>query len=106
AIASIAAGHMVGPVISAKVIALTEGVLKTMLLKQLKVVAAILLVLGSVVTFGGGRLLTHFAAVAQEIQKPKLENAAAAAHSPKDETQQPKAQPKNNLGPVAAAKQD
>jgi RNA polymerase sigma factor (sigma-70 family) len=50
--------------LSAKVVALTEGVLKTMLLTKLKTVTAVLLVLG-MVGFGGGLYLQQMAAARQ-----------------------------------------
>jgi RNA polymerase sigma factor (sigma-70 family) len=49
-------------VISVRVAALTEGVLKTMLLTKLKVATAVMLVVLGLVAFGGGRLTDHTAA--------------------------------------------
>jgi RNA polymerase sigma factor (sigma-70 family) len=61
----VAAGQAVAPgLISAKVAALTEGVLKTMLLNKLKTVTTFLLVLG-LAAFGGG-LLKHQLAAGQQ----------------------------------------
>jgi RNA polymerase sigma factor (sigma-70 family) len=51
-----AAGHAASGVISAKVVALTEGVVKAMLLTKLKTILTVLLVLG-MVAFGGGLYL-------------------------------------------------
>jgi RNA polymerase sigma factor (sigma-70 family) len=72
AVTLVAAGQTASGVISAKVVALTEGVLKTMFLKQLKAVTAVLLVLGTVLAYGGGRLFTLYSAAAQHCQAPKL----------------------------------
>jgi RNA polymerase sigma factor (sigma-70 family) len=54
-IAALVVAGKAGAVISAKVAALTEGVVKTMLLTKLKTIAVVLLVIG-VGTFGGGLL--------------------------------------------------
>jgi RNA polymerase sigma factor (sigma-70 family) len=56
--------------VSAEVAALTEGVLKTMLLNKLKTVTAVLLVLG-VVAFGGGLFSGHTPAAAEEQPQTK-----------------------------------
>jgi len=70
---SIAAGQAASSVSSVTVVALAEGVLKGMLLKQLKVVTAILLAFGVAVAYGGGRLLTRDSAAAQQVEKPQKE---------------------------------
>lgn len=76
---SITAGQAATGAVSAKVAALTEGVLRTMLLKQLKAVTAILVVLGTVATYGGNRLLTHFSQAAQHGDTPESEKVAPNA---------------------------
>jgi hypothetical protein len=92
-----AANQGAGAAVSAKVVALTEGVLKAMLLTKLKTIVAVLLVLG-LIAFGG-TLLTHHTEAAQQGQsekstgggeKPEGVGKAAAkdeekAHEKKDE---------------------
>jgi RNA polymerase sigma factor (sigma-70 family) len=54
---SIAAGQTVGGIVSARVVLLTQGVLRTMRVTKLKIVLGFLLALG--VTVIGARLITH-----------------------------------------------
>jgi hypothetical protein len=61
--ASLTAGRAAGEV-SNSVVALTEGVMRSMMLKKLQTVAAMLLVAGTVV-FGGGLLALHRASAGQ-----------------------------------------
>jgi RNA polymerase sigma factor (sigma-70 family) len=68
---AIAAGQPAATgIISANVAALTEGVLKAMMLTKLKTVTAILLML-SVVAYGGGTLARHTAAAYQDADDEK-----------------------------------
>jgi RNA polymerase sigma factor (sigma-70 family) len=84
AVTSVAAGQAAATgLVSAKVVALTEGVLRTMLLTKLKVATAVLLVLG-IVCYGIGTL-THTATAQQaQAEKPPAEDAKAQA-PPKDD---------------------
>jgi RNA polymerase sigma factor (sigma-70 family) len=72
--------------ISVKVAALTEGVLKTMLLNKPKVVMVVLVVLG-MVAFGGGLFTRHMAAAQQDKppEESKGERAKAREQSKVDE---------------------
>jgi hypothetical protein len=65
------AGQAAAGLISAKVVALTEGVVKAMFLAKLKMMTVLLVMLG-VVAFGGGQLLTHDSEAAQHSQAPNL----------------------------------
>jgi RNA polymerase sigma factor (sigma-70 family) len=67
---TVAAGQAVRTVVTAKVAALTEGALKTMLMSNLKAVIAIVLVLGFMST--GATVLTYRTAAAQEDKPPDL----------------------------------
>jgi RNA polymerase sigma factor (sigma-70 family) len=77
AVTSVAAGQAAAAgLVSAKVVALTEGVLRTMLLTKLKVPMAVLLVLG-IACYGFGSLT--YPATAEQIQvaKPRVEDTKA-----------------------------
>ncbi len=82
AAATVAAGHAAAGVISAKVAALTEGVLKAMLLTKLKIATAVLLVVTMIGT--GACLLTYQALASEPPQakqddKPQPEGATSLA---------------------------
>jgi hypothetical protein len=96
AVAVATAGQAATAVISAQVAALTEGVLKTMLLTKLKIVTAVMVTV-SVVCFGGG-LITHSNAVAQPgnadaqpVQRKRSEPATTPANAAPTATQVPSA---------------
>ncbi len=72
----LAAGKAVG-VISAKVAALTEGVVKAMLCSKLKVMVAVVLMIGSLAS--GATLLTYRAAAGQDEKKPTVEKPVEPA---------------------------
>jgi RNA polymerase sigma factor (sigma-70 family) len=84
AVTSVAAGQAAATgLVSAKVVALTEGVLRTMLLTKLKVATAVLLVLG--IAFCGIASLTHTATAQQgQPEKPPAEDAKVQV-SPKED---------------------
>jgi RNA polymerase sigma factor (sigma-70 family) len=108
-----ARGSLTGTtIISANVLALTEGALKTMLLSKLKIMIATVIVSLSL-TWGIGNIINGSIAAkspqaekeaAQKASKPKTEKAAAAAaaDSPKDEPKQ--ARPKDDPAPIADQK--
>jgi RNA polymerase sigma factor (sigma-70 family) len=81
-------------VISVKAAILTEGVLKAMLLSKLKTVMSVVVIL-SVLVFGGGLLMHHTAAGQQTRAEP---DAAKPASAPSD---QPK--PAAGIGPKVRA---
>jgi RNA polymerase sigma factor (sigma-70 family) len=72
----LAAGKAVG-VISAKVAALTEGVVKAMLCSYLKAMVAVVLVIGFLAS--GATLLTYRAAAGQDEKKPTVEKPVEPA---------------------------
>jgi RNA polymerase sigma factor (sigma-70 family) len=76
----VSAGGAAASVVSTKVAALTEGVLKAMLLSKLKI-ATILLLAMAVLGLGAGALAYH--AVAGNQQPPAAKPAAPAAQKPK-----------------------
>ncbi len=80
-----AAGQLVKTgVVSAKVAALTEGMLKSMLLSKLKTMMVVLMVLG-MVAFGGGLLTHHMAAAQQgETEKSSAKGKAREADAAKE----------------------
>lgn len=78
----LAAGHATG-VASAKIVALAEGVVKTMLLTKLKAALSIALVLGIMAT--GANFLTYRPATGQEQKKPILEKQGEPAVKPQQE---------------------
>lgn len=80
----LALGHVAAAgVISPKVAALTDGVLKAMLVSKLKAVVAVGLVLGVLVT--GATVLTRRTAVAQNGQSPAPEDPMATPQKPEPE---------------------
>jgi small nuclear ribonucleoprotein (snRNP)-like protein len=91
AAALLAGGETAAGVISAKVISLTEGVLKAMLMTKLKATAAIVMVLGLLMA-GSGTLLHHALAgapadrpaAAEKPRTPAAPEARAAREQPKD----------------------
>lgn len=87
AVAVATGGTAASAVISGKVTALMEGVLKGMLLTKLKTMAAVLLVLG-MVAFGGGLVARHTATASQTSAEGSTEPAKRKPDSPKalDET--------------------
>jgi len=91
AVASIAVGNLSNPLISAKVLALTQGVITTMYLKKLKAITALLFVVSAVATYCGSQISTHFAAAAQSVPAPE------AIQGPKDSENatRPKAKPQD-----------
>jgi RNA polymerase sigma factor (sigma-70 family) len=68
-----AAGQVTAGVVSVKVAALTEGVLKAMFVSKLKIVLAVVLILGLVGFGGGSSLIFSGGATAQEPSKPTAE---------------------------------
>ncbi|MBI3822044.1 MAG: sigma-70 family RNA polymerase sigma factor [Planctomycetes bacterium] len=81
----VAAGTgVVAGVVSTKVAALTEGVLKTMLLTKLKTVAAVLLVVGMFAS-GAGGLLTYKFATAQQGQSAETKKGQGAEAKKQEE---------------------
>jgi RNA polymerase sigma factor (sigma-70 family) len=84
AVTSVAAGQTAATgLVSAKVVALTEGVLQTMLLTKLKVTTAVLLVLG--IAFCGIASLTHTATAQQGQAVQQLAEDAKVQAPPKDD---------------------
>jgi uncharacterized protein (TIGR03067 family) len=79
---AVAAGETTTGLVSAKVAALTEGVVKAMLVNRLKNLVAVLLVLGTI--SGGGWLLAQATAPGQDRQeeKPFAERAAGGTAAP------------------------
>jgi RNA polymerase sigma factor (sigma-70 family) len=75
-------GAATGPV-SAKVAALTEGVLKAMIMSKLKAVVAVVLVLGFLTTVA--TVLTFRTAAAQDDKKPTAEKPVKPAPKPEPE---------------------
>jgi RNA polymerase sigma factor (sigma-70 family) len=84
AVNGVAAGEAsAAGLVSAKVVALTEGVLRTMLLTKLKIATAVLLVLG--IAFYGFSSLTYTAAAQQgQVVKPLAEDTKAQV-APKED---------------------
>jgi RNA polymerase sigma factor (sigma-70 family) len=70
AAAQVAAGLAAAGIISAKVAALTEGVMKTMLLTKLKTMTALVLVLG-MIAFGAGLVTRNTSDAAPQAQEKK-----------------------------------
>jgi len=81
----LAAGQVATAAISVKVAALTEGVLKTMMLTKLKMVAVVTVLL-SMVAVGGG-LLTYYTAAAQQghVEKQPAEDKKVDAAASKND---------------------
>lgn len=88
-----AAGQAATGVVSAKVAALTEGVLKTMLLSKLKIATIVLLIL-SIVGFGAGTFIHE--ALAEKKQEAKKEELPKPAEKPQDEKQPRKERSEKN----------
>src|SRR5262245_38307598 len=90
-----AAGQAATGVISTKVAALTEGVLKTMLVSKLKYATAVLLVVLTCVGGGTVAMLPTAAGQSQPAQKPEVK--ADLSPAPKDEDAQRKTAAKPDL---------
>jgi RNA polymerase sigma factor (sigma-70 family) len=93
----VAAGQAATGVISVKVAALTEGVLKVMFLSKLKGVLAVVLVVGLILAGAAG---LHFQTQAADQPKAKGEQPVAEKNQQKGEEKQP--MPKQEPGPKNA----
>jgi RNA polymerase sigma factor (sigma-70 family) len=102
AAAKVAAGKTVATAASAKVAALTEGVMKAMFLTKLKTVMAMLLVAG-MMAFGAG-LLVHHTAAGQQVKAK--ENADKPANRQAAPPQEEGAKPPPNAADDAKPKGD
>jgi RNA polymerase sigma factor (sigma-70 family) len=96
AAAGVLAGQTLAMVVSAKVAALTEGMVKAMFIAKLKTITSMVSLLG-VVAFGGG-LLTQPAAVGQQGQasRPAIQNPAPPSTG--DERKEDQQPPKRKQG--------
>jgi RNA polymerase sigma factor (sigma-70 family) len=111
AVTAVTAGQAMAGLFSAKVAALSDGVVKTMYLKQLKAVTAILLAIGTV-AIGGSALYGPLGA-AQQVDKAdvKKPNANQAEQADKKVAEAPNGAPADvqedgNLSKPAPAKKD
>lgn len=87
AAARLAAGHATAGVISPNIVALTEGVLKAMLMSKLKAVVAVVLLLGFLATVATA--LSGHLASARENQPPATEPKVKAPPLPEPELDRP-----------------
>jgi RNA polymerase sigma factor (sigma-70 family) len=78
AVVAVAEGKAAANVVSANVAALTEGVVKTMFLRQLKAVTVAFLVLLTSIGVGVTFLAAHFSDAAQQVPPPPVPKIAAA----------------------------
>ncbi len=97
--ALLAAGQAAAGAISVKVAALTEGVLKAMLMTKLKVTAAFLVVVGAAVMGGGALVHPGFADTSADrpvvaTDQPRASQAEERQEAADDEAQQARQQPK------------
>src|SRR5262245_24389107 len=88
-----AAGHAATRVLSTKVTALTEGVLKAMLVSKLKYATAVLLVFLTCVGGGTVAMLQTAAGQSQPAQKPEVKADLSPAPKDQDAKREPAAKP-------------
>jgi hypothetical protein len=81
--ASLLAAEQAAGFVSAKVAALTEGVVKTMVVSKIKTALAVVLILGLVAT--GATLLTYRSAAGKEDKKPTVEKPVEQAEKQQKE---------------------
>jgi RNA polymerase sigma factor (sigma-70 family) len=94
AAASLASGEAAAAVISAQVAALTEGVLKAMLMSKLKVTGVVLLVIGGMVIGGAALLPRSLAATGADQPALGAEQPPAAQPEARAQVREPKDQPR------------